>query len=346
MIYKQRSFPAIDVAKVVMAVAVVIIHKPLFLQDYPNYLLSNVLCDVAVPFFFAAASFLFFRKLGRETERPVTVWLRYEKRLLVLYLLYTIIYLPCIFVKNHTGYYSEITIGSIFGESLLLIKKFFWTASFAHLWYMNTLILSIAILFGLSRIVKNKWVILGIGTAAFAAITLLWFFMYGQVAPKGIMPIVYSVMKRGLLCCCLGYFAAQTDDTVPKWEKALCPVLWIAILICGIMSYGRESLFWENARLLLTFLCAYGTLRVCIGSNLQPRPVYGILRRYSTLVYFLHLLLMSEGWAFLCRHVGIQDPGAHPFLYFCVTLFLAVAEATIILRLQKKERFDFLKYLY
>ena len=342
----KQTFPAIDVAKLVMAVWVVIIHKPLFLHPFPRYMMGSVIGSAAVPFFFAAAAFLLFRKLNRTTARPVSVWLQYEKRMLLLYAVYTIIYLPCIFVNNHTGHYADVTIGAIVGESVRLVKNFFLTTSFVHFWYMSTLILSIAVLFFLTRVVKNKWAVLLVGVIAYAAVTLTYAALDLPVLTPGISPVYYNAAKKGLLCCCLGYFAAQTDDDVPQWEKALCPVLWIGLIVCGALTYGNDALLWENARLIAAFACAYSTLRVCIGSGLRPSPVYPILRRYSTLIYFLHLLLMWEGWACICRHVGIRNPAVHPFLYFCVTLFLAVAESTIIILLQKKKRFNFLKILF
>ena len=342
----KKSFPAIDVAKLIMAILVVMIHKPLFRQDFPNYLMSSVIAGAAVPFFFAVSGFLLFRKLNREAARPVSDWLHYEKRLLQLYALYTIIYLPCIFVKNHTGHYNEITLGSIAGESFLLVKNFFLSASFVHLWYMSSLILGIAILFGFTRIFKNKWAVLLLGAAAYAGTALAD--ALPQLGPviHAVPPVVYYTLKTGLPCLCLGYFAAQTQNIVRKREKAVCPAAWVVLLVCGIWAYGSDSPIWEIMRAMTTFLCTWATLRFCIGADLKPHPAYGVMRRYSTLIYFLHLLLMDEGWAFLCRHVGIRDPFAHPFLYFSVTLFLAVAEATIIILLQKRKRFDFLKVLF
>lgn len=342
----KTVFPAIDVMKLVMAVLVVIMHKPLFLGDFRNYLLGSVIGDAAVPFFFAVSSFLFFRKLDRTDSSAVSVWIGYEKRLVQFYVLYTVLYLPCIFVKAYTGHYAEITIGGIVGELFTLAGRFFLNTSFVHFWYLNTLILCIAILFGLTRLTKNKWVVLGTGAAVYAAVSLASALPQFAGVMQVLPPVLFNVMKKGLICTCIGFFAAQTDDDVPKWEKALCPVLWAALLLCGILTYDSASPVWENVRLLGAFVCAWSTLRVCIGSELQPSPVYPILRRYSTLIYFLHLLFMWEGWAFLCRRVGIRNPEVHPFLYFCVTLFLAVLESTIIILLQKKKRFHFLKYMY
>lgn len=342
----KKTFPAIDAAKLVMAVLVVTIHRPLFRQDYPNYLLSSAIAGVAVPFFFAVAGFLFFRRLDRNSARPVTVWGQYEKRLLLLYVLYTILYLPCIFVKNHTGHYGEVTLGSVVGESVLLVQKFFLSASFVHFWYMSALILGVAILFGMTRICRNKWAVLVFGAVVYALAALADALPQLAAVKQAAPPIVYNTMKTGLPCLCMGYFAAQMTDDVPAWEKALCPASWVLLLACGVCAYGNTSALWENARVLTTFLCTWTTLRFCIGADLRPHPAYVVMRRYSTLIYFLHLLLMEEGWTCLCRHVGIRNPFVHPFLYFSVTLFLAVSEATIILLLQKKKRFDFLKYLY
>ena len=146
-----KSYPAIDYIKLLMAVFVVGIHRPLFQGDFANYMTGSVLFSIAVPFFFASSSFLLFRKLQQPQVDPWRTMMRYEKRLIALYLIYSAIYLPCIFVKLHTGHYDEVTIRALVGDAIYVLKETVLNYSFVHLWYMNTLIASIFILFCLTR---------------------------------------------------------------------------------------------------------------------------------------------------------------------------------------------------
>ena len=65
-----QEFPAIDIIKFLCAILVVAIHIPPLSSfsdnvyaDHLNYGICQYLARIAVPFYFAAAGFLFFRKL-------------------------------------------------------------------------------------------------------------------------------------------------------------------------------------------------------------------------------------------------------------------------------------------
>ena len=74
---------AIDIAKFIMAIMVVIIHRPLFNDNmvFTNFIIGQVICSIAVPFFFIVSSYFLFSKLNKSTEFSKTIVFEYEKRI-------------------------------------------------------------------------------------------------------------------------------------------------------------------------------------------------------------------------------------------------------------------------
>lgn len=341
----RREYPAMDIAKFVLALFVVGIHRPLFRSDTLNFFSGSVLFAVAVPFFFIASSFLFFRRLQQpEIDRRQAI-LRFEKRLLILYTLYTILYLPCIFVKNHTGHYEDVTLKLMAGQCISLAKSFLFDTSFVHFWYVNTLMLSVLLLYLITTKTQNRLLILGVGAVSFCGFCAL-----KTVSPEieaHLPGLLRNTLKTGLICCCLGCFAAQQTDDRTRKDVILSVVSVVLLAVFGVLNFRfPDSPVTGECKSAAAYLTAFALLRLCITSRLQPAAAYPVLRRYSTLIYFLHLLLMWEGLSCFARHTGIAALGETGLLSYSVTLLFAVAEATLILLLQKKKPFRHLKYLY
>lgn len=60
---KEKSYPGIDVFRIVAAVMIIAIHTyPLASYgENADYYFTHVLCRIAVPFFFTASGFFLFR---------------------------------------------------------------------------------------------------------------------------------------------------------------------------------------------------------------------------------------------------------------------------------------------
>ncbi len=340
----RKAYPAVDAAKLVMALFVVGIHRSLFADRTLDHMTVNVLFSIAVPFFFVTSSFLLFRKLQSPEQDRRKTFLRFEKRILILYIVYTIVYLPCIFVKSFTGHYDEITLRALAGECLFLVRRFFLDTSYIHMWYLHTLMISMLIVYLLTIKVHGRWLIAGVGATSLCGIIAL------EMALPQIADMLTEAVRRtlmtGIPCVCAGYFAAQTDDETTRTEKIIYPILFVLFLGCGALTLDNKALWLKGIFKVLTFVSAFGVLRLCVGSTLQPHPAYAVMRKYSTLIYFLHLLLMNEGLNWLAAHTGIASLTEAGILSYSLTLFLAVIEATCILLLQKKKGFHWLRVMY
>lgn len=96
---KEKSYPGIDVFRIVAAVMIIAIHTyPLASYgENADYYFTHVLCRIAVPFFFTASGFFLFR-MGTYDGKIRTQFL---KKMAGLYLFAIILYLP---VNIYTGF--------------------------------------------------------------------------------------------------------------------------------------------------------------------------------------------------------------------------------------------------
>ena len=127
---KRKNYNGIDVVKLLMALCVVAIHLTPFAMFGENvsFLFDKVLTRAAVPFFFCSSGFFLKMKLDRVTSNLEykTQILKFAKRILFMYFLWTIIYLPCIIF----WFKAE-------SQTLLsFFQKCIFDGSYLHLWYL------------------------------------------------------------------------------------------------------------------------------------------------------------------------------------------------------------------
>ncbi len=358
MIAQKNNYNAVDLVKSIMAIGVVMIHRHIFPQDqvFANYMLSTIGFSIAVPFFFISSSFFFFRNSFLQNKTPKKL-LPYLKRLFILYFIWTIIYLPCIFVKNHTGHYNEITINGLIGQSLVLVKDFFFSYSFLHFWYITTLILSVTVVY----LLRKKFSVV-VTVAICLSLIVLWFF-FDFFAAEGVsvfqtihdfLPVVFknslgdteSTSGYGLLSIVLGLVAAKYSEFINKKFSAVFFIICaVAMLLLGSITFQNPVAFLVFLRNIFTALTSFFLFNLCLKIDLKPSPVYKKLRDCSILIYFSHLLIMKEGYNYIAAVTGISAFVDSNILRFSVTLVFSVLFSSIILRLSQN-KLKFLKYLY
>lgn len=348
----KKENGAVDIAKIIMALLVVVIHKPIFNSDFLNYISGSVICSVAVPFFFAASSYFFFNKIDKGNDDNKSL-LSFEKRLFKLYLIWTLIYLPCLFVKYNTGHYEDLSIKIFLGQMILTVKNFFLSTSFVHLWYVNALMLSVAVIYLLYRKLNYKVVfIICILIALLARIILVF------CSEKSLLGTLYgyipTVLKnsfeRGILCSSCGFFLNKSSKCKSRNEIKYGVVMTIASLLAliavGVLNFISDNDALEFLLPFLAFANAAALLSVCLRVELKPSKVYVALRKYSTLIYFSHLIMMSDLFRFISFKTGITAfTDNRPLIYF-ITVGFAVLISTLVIWLSEKEKFKFLRNLY
>ncbi len=346
----SKQYNAVDIAKLIMALLVVVIHKPLFSSDqvFANYFLRKIIAAVAVPFFFIASSFFFFRKLDGTKEDNKRFW-KFEKRLFILYFAWSVFYFPINLIKFYGFPISDITLDNFIVNMKMLLYRFFLSQTFIHLWYINTLMISVAVLFLLKKKLSSK-------QTFFVAVVL---FLAHKLAPMlfGIFPlaetvwnmipgVLSNVFGSGMFCAGLGMLFCDVNIKKRSMQYIAFLISAIIMIFFSVFAFEKESIAVETVKFILVTICAAAIFIFCRNTDLKDSKVYGVLREYSSLIYFSHLFMTTEFFDSFSESTGIVAFSQSGVLKYSITLLASIVFSTIIILLSRKNPFKWLKYLY
>lgn len=155
----EARFGSLDRFKLLAGMLVVANHtSPLTTYSpFADFLLSGLLSRVAVPFFFMASGFFFFRSLPRKPSRWAALK-QFMSRIGFLYAVGILLYLP---LNVYSGDFNS---SRNFGS---YVSGLFFNGTFYHLWYLPALMIGVGIVFGLKAALPGKAVI-GIAAGLYA----------------------------------------------------------------------------------------------------------------------------------------------------------------------------------
>lgn len=305
---ERKQYQSIDLMKIICAFLIIDIHTStlLSLSNVAYTVCRHIIDVVAVPLFFVAGGFLFFQKLNacKTNQEKNKAYRGYALRILQMYLIYTVVYLPFVI-------YSWVTSGDFNGMMVLsYLKRCIFEGSFATLWFLPALLVAVTAVFLLSKVCSSR-VIFGI-SIPFYLFALLGSSYYG-LAIK--LPVVgtllngyysfFDTIKNGLLFGFLfvamgACFAAQKRTFRLRWYS------WAAVIVLwGIM--GLEALLqwkmgWASKGVDTNlFLVPLAASLFCFVLGAQEK--WGEkLARHNRL--FVHLRKLSV-LLFLCQRIFI-----------------------------------------
>lgn len=324
MVHTQsENIWAFDVLKFTLAIIIVSLHAGVANSfTIPWSECVRNLQDLAVPCFFVISAILFFRKVKVEVN-CASQWRRlwkYEKRLIVLYLIWQAILLP---VTLMTHDYS----GNAVQMGLLYLKDLVFSYTFPASWFFGALIVAMPLVF-LFR--KHRWILLLI------SISLYVLFMTKTQQPLWIQDIYdwYKVslaeprlsFPEALIWLSLGCFMADYDE-LKVGESLLIRCMsgggiFLSILINWCQAVGVVAL------LSLFLSCEYPN--GCTGT-------YTRMRKYSTLFYCMHFTIIHILWQVI--------PADCHIIVWLVTIAICFILSETVLFMSKKTKFSFLNYL-
>ncbi|MCL9807249.1 acyltransferase [Flavobacterium amniphilum] len=141
----------IDILKIIMAFLVVALHmfpvtKLKGLEGLISYEIASGITRIAVPTFFLISGYFLRNKLNDT----VYLW-KYAKRILLLYVVWQILYLPDLLHAYRLGWFKQT------GMILKLVYGY-W-----HLWYLLATVLAVGLLYTVRNCsLKTKWTIVTI----------------------------------------------------------------------------------------------------------------------------------------------------------------------------------------
>ena len=331
----MKEIESIDFTKFIMSLFVIAFHT---LYLVPNEISSIrillVIFQVAVPFFFITSGYLLFRKVvipfNKTSEKRM---FHYGKRILYLYVLWTIIYLPLAIYGAYIGHVEvkEFLIYSL--RKFLFVGESYYSW---HLWYLHGLLVALVMIYILLKCKLKPKYILWIG---------LFVFMCGIGLEKLIqmdyttLPVLiqkfihtyvwlFERVRGGIFIgfpyITIGLFLAQYQRQV-SWKFS------ITISIVGILLYYFKVTFG-------LMLFATGFFLFVLDLKIKSKHAF-YYRKSSLLIYLLHML-------FVFLYVVCIK---HNQQYQCISLFLFVVINCIITSyfiLMVAKNFPFIRKLY
>ncbi len=349
---KTQRYDAIDFLKFFASILIISLHASA-LYDF-SVLLNGIICEgvsrLCVPFFFTVSAFFYFSKpLCKGNVK------KYCYRLLKLYFMWFIISLP------KTIYDRFICSSYTMGVTVFrFIRSIFTTSTFSGSWFIVSCLFCALLYYWLSKI-KNR-----VATPIIIILCLLsyaWITFtsgYGCLIEKlGISDFYktyemffgkpYTSFLVGIPYFAIGQFfvkAIQSRESASMEgkEKTLHifgSILCLFLLLFEIIMCNRYELSQATDCYLMLFPCIYFIFPLVLNMRVSIKNAQK-LRIASTILFFSHFLFLFAceiaEWMFKITipHIG----------KFLVTLVSGLCLTWIILNLQNKKGFHWLKWLY
>ena len=337
----KREYPAIDIAKYIGALLVVAIHTFPFadISESFNLFFIATICRLAVPMFFVCSSFFLFQKIdrtpGHEGQNRQAL-MHTLKRLGILYLIWTVIYLPYT-IWNYAS------VGFSFSALLGWIRDFFLNGSYYHLWFLPALMLGLAIVYWLyTRKGMRDTLMICLALYLFGWLVNCFGPMWEGLP---VVSVIYGFILKLLGTVRDGIFFAPIFVLIGLGASKLRRMrlqasatsfaISFVCLILEVTLYAWMGVLTDKSCMYLTLVPAmYFLMQMLIGYRLPSKPVYKTMRKEATGIYVSHILF--------ARILLLLMPNVHLAVYLG-TLACSQGLATLIVRGQKKA--EWLKWL-
>ena len=314
----KSDYPGIDITKMICAIMVISIHT----QPFINYVWLDrglgIVTRLAVPFFFVSNGFFLFdvKVDGQRIKK-------YLLRILLLYVIWSIVYLPFNWPIDD------------------FVKTFIIKGVSSHLWYLPALVFAVVILFLLEKILSDEAILL-ISSSLFIIGAFLS--TYSFISSLFVSELVFKITdyigtRNGLF---YGFFFVSIGKWIrTKTKQKQSRVHYLIMFVIGLVLLGVEGI-------VAVFIFHATSTILWITS---PIPVYALfmlskdihidmdtilIRKMSSFIYFSHYL-----WINLLSVFGLVEKGMIAFLIVAVTSSLV---AYIVVKVSSNK--SWLSYLF
>lgn len=328
----KKQYSGLDVVKVTMALLVAARHmvQVFYAADSPwQRIIISWLSNLAVPVFFIIASFFLFRKIDESSDpRNRTVVFRYCKRLLSLYLIWCILYIP-------VTRCDWPALGQSTGERILTyVQLLLFSSPIVQLWYLHALAAAcLLIWFCYSRGVKIRYLLIASGILfILGCLGDNWFFNQRLPMPVQQLLRVYTryflTMRNGIFYgsffVCIGLWFAKSEWRLPFWAAAAGTVASLGLMYLETGHCFNTNMVFTSAP------AAFCLFSAALSVNWKERKLYPRLRGMSEWIYlshfyFFYILSWTSRWnpfPFTERNTAIMALGLTVLFSVCM-VFLA-----------------------
>lgn len=335
---ERIQYKGIDVVKFVMALFIVVLHThPLEGISGPlNFLLSDVIGRVAVPFFFAATGFLLEQKIRRTGVEEREVICGYVRRILGLYVIWTILYLPII-VWDKIVDGQDTLLHGIF----TMVRDFIFVGSYAHLWYLPAAAAGVIITAVLTKYIRERnaaailllLFVMGLLTQSYFGLLqnilpadgVLW---QGMRAVKKIMVTCRNGIFFGSIFIYMGRWIAGHQIRIRGFLAAAGLVISTALLAAEEWYLIEQGSVREQDMYLMLLPTAFFLILFAVQLPVRAETIF--LRKMSMNIFYVHMI-----FKFIYRKIVQNNNGSNVGL-FLTTLTGTVIIAYVMYRMERK----------
>lgn len=321
---KERIFNgSVDIIKIVMAVLVIGIHTEPFAFNIWLDRLFGLATRICVPFFFVSSAYFYWI---RDCGKP----LGYIKRIITLYIVWSLIYLPKDWPVLSKQSLSEI------------LYRYAWKGNEHALWFLCSCLIGFFICYGLQKCLKPKYIlVLSFIVLCIGCLQSSW----APVVTKiyGVDPTNYLGTRNGLFYgfpyMAIGMYFAK-DQHKGKTNNLRLTFLYVVLSFMAlviesivlVLGYGTKSTILWVSVFPYTFY-----FFLLVNSYYIPikKSTSKILREYSTLMYVSQFLF-----------IHILSTRLNNVLLFLSVTVAAFFFAHIVIHISRIKYFKWLQYLY
>lgn len=289
---QKKQYPGLDVIKFVMAVLVAQRHLVQFFYGTDGLwylLIVQWLSNLAVPMFFTMAGFFLFQKLdlsdpGGPDSR--VLW-RYVGHILLMYVLWSAIYLP-VDLYN----WSHEADPHILGSVLSWIRSFLLSSTTVQLWYLPAVAVAAVIVWYLASITRRiSWIpMAGLLLFVIGTIGDNWYF--NQRLPMALQ-YVYNVYFQYFMTLRNGIFYGVFFMALGLWFAKHLKQLPLYLCVAGTilslyLMYLEVTHFYNTNFVFTTVIASFFLFQLASRLRLKPHPFYIKLRGMSEWIYLVH----------------------------------------------------------
>lgn len=330
----------IDFLRFPMACAVVLLHTPGQYTNWSNYtfrdlryfslydhisLISNIICQIAVPIFFLISGYLFYDKnkryLQKLNKRTKTVLVPYFIWNGVAFLLLLFIKILSVYInhKSTSGLIEYIAPSNIIKCFIgNFNNQFTWQPINEPLWFIRDLYIM------------------------FLFYPIIYYILkYVKIIGIGILSIFYIFNLYGLPCLQIQtlyffsigiYIRMYNVDVLKNIEHYKIIILGIAIISFIIRYLTGNRIFMP------TFIITFAAITVNIILHLQAKRCFTYiqsLKKYSFFIFVIHIIIIERLWFILYHPFFTEIEWLHCFSYVINPIFI-ITICSILYKLLEK----------
>lgn len=349
--HTPRNYDSIDLMKLVLSVMVLMIHAKPFSDVSPTaeFMIDQGITRLAVPLFFIASAYFYFKKLGCTTDYNIKKQYakKYVSRIFRLYCAWFIISLPIIAVDRFIlpPYSFEVNL-------FRFVRGFFFSSTFGGSWYLMSSIFCCLLFCWIEQFNSKARVVIITVVSIVAYLMCVLSSSYRGFFECDAFNTFYSNYEM-LFCnpytsvlVGIPYFGVTRLLQMEggkfknnKYFKYGFSTITIAMLICEIYIVNASTILRSHDCYFMLLPCAALLFPIIVNSKIACIEAKQY-RALSTIIFFSQFV-----WLFLFLFLDkILHIAFHSMLMFVLVLSLTIITYYVIVKASK--RFPLLKNLY